>query len=129
MFKKIKFKSLKFIPSSHENQLNPAVVKKIIFEKEDIPRNIRIQMINWAKLFKKRSFTAHYHEDMDEIFIILSGKVRITIDDKTDFIQSYDVVYIPMGSKHKMENISSADVNYIAIGLSRNKGGKTVIVE
>lgn len=129
MYKKIKFKNLKFIPSSHEKQNDPAVVKKVLFEKDDIPSKIRIQMINWAKLFKKRNFSAHYHEDMDEIFIMLSGKARITVDFKTDILQACDAVYIPMGSKHKMENISGEDVDYIAIGLSRNKGGKTVITE
>jgi len=128
-YKKIIFRNLNFIPASHEKKDDPGVVKKILMKSEDFPMNIKIQMINWARLFMGRSFISHYHEDMDELFIITCGKVKIIINGHDDILESGDAIYIPQGSIHKMDNVSNSDVDYIAIGLSRNKGGKTVITE
>ena len=83
-------------------------------------------MINWACLLKGKSFAAHFHEDMDEIFIILNGRVRIEIEKEKKVLRKGDLVVIPKKKIHKMTNISSSDVDYLAIGLSLNRGGKTV---
>lgn len=124
--KKISFKDLVFLPASHENPKDPGVLKKILFGKKDLLFGGEIQMINWAVLRKGKSFIAHYHEDMNEVFIIVSGKVKIWVDKEEEILKEGDAVLVPMKKVHKMENISKEDVNYLVIGISLGKGGRTI---
>lgn len=124
----IKSKDLKFIPASHEDQANPEVWKKVLFKKEDLSEG-RIQMINWAKLPPGNTFKPHYHEDMDEIFIILNGKAAIKVMDKEAILEKGDAVLIPMREVHQMTNLGKEDVYYLVIGISHGQGGKTIVTE
>lgn len=123
----IRAKDLKYIPASHEDQNNPGVWKKILFKKAELV-NGRIQMINWAKLPVGKTFLPHYHEDMDEVFIILNGKVKIKIDKEEAELEKGDAVVTPMKKVHQMSNICSEDVEYLVIGISRELNGKTINV-
>jgi len=84
-------------------------------------------MINWAFLKVGKSFQLHYHEDMQEVFIMLRGKVKMVIDDEEDTLYKGDAVIIPVGSKHTMTNISPEDAEYLAIGVAKGKRGKTIV--
>lgn len=86
-------------------------------------------MINWAYLPKGKSFKPHYHEDMEEIFIIVSGKAKIIIGNKEDILEKGDAVIIPIRTIHKMKSLGSGDVNYLVIGISQGIGGKTVTLD
>lgn len=123
----IRFKNLKFIPSSHEDKNFPNVWKKVLVQKNDLPRG-RLQMINWAKLLPGKAFRRHYHEDMLEIFIILVGKAKITVGKKSAILKKGDAVIIPKKQIHEMKNLGKKEVEYIAIGISQEKGGKTIVV-
>lgn len=127
--KKFSTKNLKFIPAGHEDPQNPGALKKVIFTINDIKIKGTIQMINWAKIEAGKSFARHYHENMDEIFIILSGKAEIEIDNEKARIEATDTVYIPQQAQHEMKNIATENLEYIAIGIVKKPGGKTVIVD
>lgn len=124
----IKSKDLEFIPASHEDQTNPQAWKKVLFKKEDLAEG-RIQMINWAKLPTGNTFKPHYHEDMDEIFIILNGKAAIKVMDKEAILEKGDAVLIPLKKIHKMTNTGKEDVLYVVVGISHGQGGKTIVTE
>lgn len=126
--KKISTKTLDFIPASHEDQKDPGALKKVLFKTSDFSPKGKIQMINWVKLRRGKSFTPHYHEDMDEVFIIISGKVKMSIDSEEEILEKGDAVFAPMRSVHQMDNIGEEDACYIALGVSLGKGGKTVCV-
>lgn len=85
-------------------------------------------MVNWATLLPGKSFRPHYHEAMDEIFIILDGEVEITVGNETGRLGKGDAVVIPENSIHVMKNLTDKEVPYIAIGIARREGGKTVVV-
>ncbi|OGE64879.1 hypothetical protein A3I48_01175 [Candidatus Daviesbacteria bacterium RIFCSPLOWO2_02_FULL_36_7] len=121
----IRSKDLKYIAASHEDQDNPGVWKKILFKKDELVDG-RIQMINWAKLPVGKTFQAHFHEDMDEVFIILNGKTSIRINDEEDNLEKGDAVVIPMKHVHQMTNTCAEDVEYVVIGISRGLNGKTI---
>lgn len=123
----VKLKNLKYIPASHENPKNPGVLKKVLFIYKDLLPG-RIQMINWAKLGPDKSFSPHFHEDMEEIFIILSGKVRLTIDNESKILEKGDAVIIPCKVTHKMVNVAKGNVFYLAIGLTLEGKGRTINV-
>jgi len=118
---------LKFITASHEDPESPGVFKKVMFRKDDFVDG-KVEMINWALLPKGRSFAPHYHEDMQEVFIIIRGKAKVTIDEETGSLNQGDAVVIPVGSVHEMENIGTEDVEYIVVGISKGADGKTVVL-
>lgn len=121
------FTDLAFIPASHEDPNNPGVLKKVLARRSDLAEG-NIQMINWAMLPTGKSFSPHYHEDMEEVFIILSGEVEITIDGESDKLFKGDLVIIPSRAVHQMKNISTTNVEYIAMGISKAGKGNTVNV-
>jgi len=127
--KKFTIKNLEFVTAGHEDPQNPGVVKKVIFTANDVEINGTVQMINWCQMKPGKSFARHYHEYMDEIFIILSGQAEITIDQETAPIEATDTVFIPQQAQHEMKNIGTEDVVYIAMGVVTKPGGKTVIVD
>ena len=116
------------VPASHEDPTDPGVLKKILLKHDDIP-NGQIQMINWSTLLSGKTFQNHYHEAMDEIFILLDGSVTITIDGETEKLVAGDAVVVPLTCHHTMTNMGKNPVHYIAIGIVTGEGGRTVIVE
>lgn len=120
-----RFKDLQFIPASHEDPKDPGALKKVLLTRDDIPTG-RIQMINWAKIPVGKSFKSHYHEKMIEIFIIMSGKVKVKIDSDEAILEKGDMVIAKEDQTHTMENLSDEDVDYIAMGIVTSEGGKTV---
>ncbi len=119
--------TLEFIPASHEDPNDPGVFKKVLFDKFAITPG-QVQMVNWAKMPKGKSFQLHYHEDMDEVFIIVEGEASMTIDGQTEILNRGDAVVVPAGGKHLMSNHSEGAVEYIVFGVSREKGGKTIVI-
>ncbi len=65
---------------------------------------------------------------MQEVFIILQGKVEINVGEESAVLEKGDVVVIPPLKKHKMNNIGNIDVEYIVVGVSAGNSGKTVTV-
>ena len=85
-------------------------------------------MINWASLAVGCSFKPHYHQDMEEVFIILSGRALIKIENEEGELEKGDAIIIPIGKTHTMKNISDEDVNYVALGISTGQNGETIVV-
>ena len=126
--KLIRSSSLKFIPASHEDPNNPGVWKKVLFQKDDIKQGT-VQMVNWARLPKGAKFTSHYHEDMDEVFIIISGEVELIIGDTRETMRAGDAVLVGAREIHQMQNSGDSDLEYVVFGVATGKGGQTVVVE
>lgn len=124
----VRFKDLNFIPASHEDPQDPGALKKILLKRDDLPSG-RIQMINWAKLPKGRTFAPHYHEQMIEVFIILNGRVKAKIGSDEAILEKGDMVIAMEKEIHSFENLADEDVDYIAIGIVTSSGGKTVNVK
>ena len=118
---------IEIIPASHEKPESPGVLKKVILQMADFIDG-RIKMINWAFLPTGKSFQAHYHEDMQEIFILIKGAARILVDNEQAEIYEGDAIVVPVGSVHSMENVGKNDVEYIVVGVSKGTGGRTIVV-
>jgi len=117
-----------FVPASHENPLDPGVWKKVLFPKADLQAGV-VQMVNWARLGAGKHFAAHYHEDMQEIFIILQGEAHLTAGTQTVVLRPGDAVRIDPREVHAMSNPGAEDVQYVVVGISSGVGGRTVVVE
>ena len=123
----IRLNDITKVPASHEDPADPGVVKQILLNRDDLAQG-RIQMINWSTLLPGKSFRPHYHEAMDEVFIILDGEVEITIGDETQRLGQGDVVVVPEHAVHVMKNLTDGEVHYIAMGIARGTTGKTVVI-
>jgi mannose-1-phosphate guanylyltransferase len=85
-------------------------------------------MVNWSRLPAGKSFAPHYHEDMQEMFIMIRGVAEITIGSETAILQTGDSVLINACEVHVMHNRGSEDVEYLAIGIAGTANGRTVVV-
>jgi mannose-6-phosphate isomerase-like protein (cupin superfamily) len=128
MVKVVNFKDLEFIPASHEDPKNPGVLKKVLFLKDDFQKG-HVQMINWAYLPKGKSFQNHYHEDMEEAFILISGQAEMIVGEEKIEMLKGDALVVPKKTNHLMKNIGKTDLEYIVVGVSLGKNGKTIVVE
>ena len=119
---------IEFVPASHEDPSDPGVLKRVLGTKSHFIEG-QVMMVNWARMPVGKSFQAHFHEDMQEVFIILSGKVSMTVGQMTCDLNSGDAILIEPREIHKMTNTCDADVEYIVFGISTQQDGKTVVVE
>lgn len=123
--KVIRGDQIKFIPASHEDPVNPGVLKRVLATKDHLLDG-RIQMVNWARLPVGKSFQPHYHEDMQEVFIILNGTVSMRVAGQECELNRGDAILIAPREKHQMTNTCDSNVDYIVFGISTEEGGQTV---
>jgi len=84
-------------------------------------------MVNWCRMGPGKAFRAHYHEDLEEIFIILKGKAEILVNGEEAEMGAREAVVILPREVHEMKNAGGEDLEYLAIGISQGKGGKTIL--
>lgn len=119
--------NLPYIHASHEDPQNPGSWKKVLLSHGEFPKG-KVMMVNWAKIEKGREFRSHFHEDMDELFIIIKGTAKISVAKEKESLATGDAVLIAQGAIHRMENTGLGELLYLAIGISRERGGKTIVV-
>ena len=117
-----------FIPASHEDPRNPGVLKRVIATRSDFQSG-QVQMLNWAHLPAGMSFQSHYHEDMQEVFVLITGEVTMTCGDCVFTMSPGDTIIVAPGEVHQMQNIGAEAAEYIVFGISSQKGGRTVVVK
>ena len=91
--------------------------------------DIFVQMVNWAKLPVGNCFAAHYHEDMEEIFVIVHGVARMVVGEETAILRHGDTVLVAAREVHQMWNHGEEDVEYLVVGIAAGTGGQTVVVD
>ena len=123
----IRESELVFTPASHENPDDPGCLKKVLASKFDLQEG-RIQMLNWSKLPAGKSFQAHYHEDMQEVFVMVSGQAEMTVSDISYDLGRGDCLIVEPTEIHSMTNPTEVDAYYLVFGIS-NEGGQTVVIE
>jgi mannose-6-phosphate isomerase-like protein (cupin superfamily) len=117
-----------FVPASHENPLSTGVWKKTLAARGDFQQG-QVQMINWAKIPAGRRFEPHYHEDMQEIFILVQGQAEMTVDSQVVLLGRGDAVLVEAREVHSMRNETSEDAEFIAMGVAAAGTGQTVVVQ
>lgn len=118
---------MSFVPASHENPNTPGVLKKVLFYRPDFIEG-HVQMVNWALLPVGSSFQNHYHDTMQEVFVLVSGRVRMTVNGETVEMVRGDAVIVEKKEQHTMENLGDSDAEYVVFGISQGETGKTVVV-
>lgn len=118
---------LPLMPASHEDPSRPGVLKRVMAVRGELFEG-QLQMINWAVLPVGSAFQPHYHQDMEEVFIIISGEIEASVGAETASLSRGDALIVSPTEVHKMRNIGTKDSEYIVIGISGNRNGKTVVI-
>jgi len=66
---------------------------------------------------KKSSISLQKHHHRSEHWTVTAGKPRITVGKKTFFKKINDSIFIPKGSKHRIENIYKESVKIVEAQL------------
>ena len=85
-----------FVPASHEDVSRPGVLKRVIATAADLQTGT-VPMVNWSHLPAGNCFALHYHEDMQEVFVLLTGHVKMKVDDETVAMQAGDAGIVDAG--------------------------------
>ena len=115
------------VPASHEDVRAPGVLKRVIAIREDFQAG-HLQMLNWAVLPEGHSFRLHLHQDMQEVFVIVSGRVEMRVGDQRRDIGPGDTVIVDAGEVHQMTNVGEGAAEYLVFGVSAGRGGRTIVV-
>ncbi len=62
-----------------------------------------------------RAVTPHHHHEMEEIYYILSGRGRMSVDDEECEVCAGDAVYVPRGHRHTLENTGSDPLRLLVV--------------
>lgn len=125
--RKISTTDLSFVPAAHETQESPGVWKKVLFRRGELQSGV-VQMVNWAKLPRGKTFEPHFHEDMQEVYVMIEGVARLVVDGRTAILRRGDAVVIEPREVHQMWNDGDRDVEFLAFGIAAGTSGRTVTV-
>jgi mannose-6-phosphate isomerase-like protein (cupin superfamily) len=117
-----------FVPASHEDPERPGVYRRMIVARDELLDG-RVQMINWAHLPIGHSFRAHYHEDMEETFVIITGRCEMKVENTSYQLAPGDAIVVAAGEIHSMHNRGDEPVDYLVVGVAQGQNGRTVVVD
>ena len=55
-------------------------------------------------------FVWHKHDDTDEMFLVIDGTLKIHFRDRTDILQTGEMIVVPKGLEHKPEADSECKI-------------------
>lgn len=67
-------------------------------------------------LMPGKKIISHSHPDSNEIYFLLYGVARMTVEDETIEIHRFDSVAVPAGKIHSLENSGSGETVFLEIG-------------
>ena len=70
----------------------------------------------------KNDFIWHSHEDTDETFIVIEGKISIEFEDETIELSEGEMIVVPKGKKHRPYADKEAKIMLIEPKGVRNTG-------
>jgi mannose-6-phosphate isomerase-like protein (cupin superfamily) len=79
------------------------------------PESAGSTKVSFAKLIIRpgEESRQHYHRVMEEIYYIISGTGRLTIDDKTFEVGPGHAIFLPTGSHHQITNTGEGDLVFV----------------
>ncbi len=57
----------------------------------------------------------HHHLQTEEVYYLLEGRGRMTVNDETREVSAGDAVFIPRGATHTLENTGNAPLRLLLI--------------
>lgn len=105
-----------YIPKSSyqkkETSHGEGTVKEVILDDSHLPG-----LLQFAKSYFKKGqlLELHFHESMNEVFILNYGKVRVTYSDEVFTANAGDSFYFKALAKHSLEFIEDTEMIYFCL--------------
>lgn len=75
-----------------------------------------ITYVSLAWLQPGLSYESHSHSDHEELYYIIKGKGKITVDGVVRRLRDGDLIYIPENSLHEISNDGEEIIEFLAFG-------------
>ena len=72
-------------------------------------------MIKILRIYPKSKISLQYHKKRSEHWVVVQGNATVTRGEKTFILKTNESTYIPRGTKHRLENNCSKDLEIIEI--------------
>jgi quercetin dioxygenase-like cupin family protein len=99
---------LEFSNSSH-----PGQIKKVIFHGFEMTSSVT--QVAYAELSTGDVVEEHYHESMEEVFLILDGECEFSLDGVSHLLKKEDVIKIAPKVKHKLKAFRDTKLYYFGV--------------
>ena len=63
----------------------------------------------------------HFHENMEEMYYVISGQGLMSIDGNTELVDEDDIVYIPPRSSHSIRQTGDLPLRFITVSIDIRK--------
>lgn len=77
------------------------------------PEETETIALGYVSVDNGRSTSLGFHDDEEEVYVILKGKAKLTIGDEECEVGPGSVAYVPRNHKHQMTCISGEKLEYL----------------
>lgn len=95
------------------NSSHPGQTKKVIFHGFEMISPVT--QVAYAELRAMDIVAEHYHESMEEVFLILDGKCEFSLDGVSHLLKKDDVIKISPKIKHTLRSIRDTKLYYFGV--------------
>lgn len=93
--------------------------RQLLLSKSD-PISSQLEAMTKGLIPPKGAYDWHTHENIDEFFLVTQGTGVIEFEDGTKIEYSKDdLIYIPSNTKHRIENTSEVENEFIFIRINQ----------
>ena len=107
----MEFKNISEIEFS--NSSHPGQIKKVIFHGYEMTSSVT--QVAYAELRAGDIVAEHYHESMEEVFLILDGECEFILDEVSHLLKKDDVIKISPKIKHKLRAFQDTKLYYFGV--------------
>jgi len=79
--------------------------------------------LGYVSIAKGESTDVGFHDDEEEMYIILKGRAKLRIGAETVEAGPGDVTYVPRNTEHQMTCISDEKLEYLYVAIWPGKAG------
>jgi quercetin dioxygenase-like cupin family protein len=105
------FKSISEIEFS--NSSHPGQIKKVLFHGYEMTS--AVTQVAYAELRAGDSVEEHYHDSMEEVFLILDGECEFSLDGVSHILKKEDVIKIAPKIKHILKAFRDTKLYYFGV--------------
>ena len=95
------------------NSSHPGQKKKVIFH--DFEMTSSVTQVAYAELSVGDIVEEHYHESMEEVFLILDGECEFILDGMPHLLKKDDVIKIAPKIKHTLRSLRDTKLYYFGV--------------
>lgn len=95
------------------NSSHPGQTKKVIFH--DFEMISSVTQVAYAELRAGEIVEEHYHESMEEVFLILDGECEFNLDGVSHLLKKEEVIKIAPKIKHKLRAFQDTKLYYFGV--------------